>query len=229
MNESLQQPTEDSPADPRQISKWTRTYAQNRSLGVVVNTLLFVLLSLAIGLPSYWGGIAYRSGNMLLFWLCIAAVVPAVIAVAYFSVPRWGGQRIEEIIRRLYASEGEVTVSALPTKRAKWPLELLAGYLHGLHTWHRCTRPSRVSAGSSKIFAADLRNLYRAFLDCALVFDATDCGSYRLAVAGALRPARDSDRCWRNRLFSHRSVERAEHADPDCRLRHPHRADWACL
>ena len=90
-----QQPSNSEPQttqDPQQISKWARAYAQNRSLGVVIFLAIFLLLSAAIGGSSYLAGEAYRSDNMLLFWVAIAMLVPALAAVAYFANPYWGGK-----------------------------------------------------------------------------------------------------------------------------------------
>ena len=112
------------PRDPQGISKWARAYAQNRSLGVVVLTFIFLALFAAIGGPSYLAGEAYRSGNMLLFLVSIAVLVPALGTVVYLSVPRWGGKLLERVVQRLYAKEGKVVLS-LPSARAKfWGLVL---------------------------------------------------------------------------------------------------------
>ena len=59
--------------DPLDISRWTQIYAQHRSLGLVLFQVMFVLLSLGIALPFYYGAHAYRSGKLPLFWLCLAA------------------------------------------------------------------------------------------------------------------------------------------------------------
>lgn len=117
-----QSPTkpERSPSPDRQgISKWARTYAQNRSLGAAVSMIIFLALFAAIAGPSYLAGEAYRAGNMLLFWGCIAVLVPATGALLYLSVPRWGGKLQERIVKRLYAKEGSVAFSP-PSRRAKF-------------------------------------------------------------------------------------------------------------
>ena len=93
--------------DPRKIGKWAHTYARNRSLSVIVFMLIFLVLWAAISIPSYYGGMAYRAANWPLFWLCIAILVVATVAVVYLSVPKWGGKLIEQITERLYAREGK--------------------------------------------------------------------------------------------------------------------------
>ncbi len=111
--------------DPRDIPKWVRRYTQNRALPVVVMLVVFVLVALAIGGSSYLGGVAYRDGNMVLFGVCITALVIALAANLYLSVPRWGGKLVVRITQRCYAKDGNVAVSsqklACPP-RAPWAL-----------------------------------------------------------------------------------------------------------
>ena len=89
------------PDAPGEISKWTRVYAQNRSLGVVVFFVVFVVLTAAIGGFSYLAGQSYRDGNMLYFWAAIAGLVPVLGVLIYFSTPRWGGKLMDRIVQRL--------------------------------------------------------------------------------------------------------------------------------
>jgi hypothetical protein len=100
------------PSDnPRDISRWAQAYAQHRSLGLVVFQVVFVVLALGIALPSYYGGLAYRSGNLPLFWLCLGVVVLAVAGDIFLSIPAWGGKQLERLVNRLYAKEGHVTLA----------------------------------------------------------------------------------------------------------------------
>ncbi|KKK58579.1 hypothetical protein LCGC14_3042990, partial [marine sediment metagenome] len=50
--------------------------------------------------------------NMPLFWAAIAVLVPALGAVIYLSVPKWGGKLQQRVVQRLYAGEGNVALSA---------------------------------------------------------------------------------------------------------------------
>ena len=115
--------------ETRQIQRWVRHYAQNRSLPVVVALLVFVILFLAISLSSYWGGIAYRDGNTTLFAFCIAVLTLALVATIYLAVPRWGGRRLQQVGNRLYAEEGQVTIS--PHNQRMWIIASL-GLVFGL-------------------------------------------------------------------------------------------------
>lgn len=97
--------------DPREIGKLARSYAQNRSLGVVVSLVIFLFLSAAIGGPSYFGGMAYRYGQWPIFGLCMAILAISLSATVYLSVPQWGGEMMERLTARLYAGEGNVQLS----------------------------------------------------------------------------------------------------------------------
>jgi hypothetical protein len=105
--------------ETRQIQRWVRRYAQNRSLPVAVGLLVFVFLFLAISLFSYWGGIAYRDGNTTLLAICIAVLMLALAGTIYVAVPRWGGRRLQQVGNRLYSEEGQVTISP-PRARRTW-------------------------------------------------------------------------------------------------------------
>ncbi len=119
MNGSSKKPERDELEEARQMQHWVRRYAQNRSLGVVVFLAVFALLSLAIAVPSYWGGMAYRNGNVALLTICIGVLAVAVAGTIYLSVPRWGGQLIEGVTNKLYAREGRVTITGHYGKRTR--------------------------------------------------------------------------------------------------------------
>ena len=103
------------PADPREVSKWARAYGQNRSLPLVIYCTFFVLLTAAIGVPSYLAGMAYNGGYMILCWICVVFAVFAFAAIIYFS--RCGRTITERIAKRFYQNEGDVAVSA---QKAAW-------------------------------------------------------------------------------------------------------------
>jgi hypothetical protein len=105
--------------EAQQLQNWIRHYAQNRSLPVVAALVVFVLLFLAIAVPSYWGGVAYRAGNVPLFIFCVVVVIAAMSATIFVSVPRWGGRRLQQMAEALYAREGSVTI-ATPHAHRPW-------------------------------------------------------------------------------------------------------------
>lgn len=109
----------------KEIAGLTRTYAQNRSLGVVVALLVFAALSAGISTLSYAGGVAYRDGNQVLLGTCMAALVPVLAAVVYISIPKWGGRRLEALTGRLY-SEGNVSI-AVPKQKGRKRIAMVIG------------------------------------------------------------------------------------------------------
>ena len=112
----------------KEITKWTQRYTENRTLPFLLGMLTNLFLFAAIGFPSYFGGKAYRSGNVPLLWICILSLVIVIPALIFCSVPKWGGKFIEKLTRRLYRNEGQVTL-AIPkkTKKQRW-----AGWIAGL-------------------------------------------------------------------------------------------------
>jgi hypothetical protein len=115
----------------RQIARLAKGYAESRRAGpFLVSMALFVVLCGAIGIPSYLAGGAYRAGNMVGFWVCIAALLLAFEAVVWFSIPVWGGRWMERTAERLYAREGSVTLAVPETRRnPKWFYVALVGFL----------------------------------------------------------------------------------------------------
>jgi hypothetical protein len=128
MNDSSEKSERGELEDAQQIQRRVRRYARNRSLPVVVFLIVFAMLYFAVGLPSYWGGMAYRDGNAALLVVCIIALIVALAATIYLSVPWWGGQRLQQVAERLYAREGRVTISIPRGKRTWLSAALVAGY-----------------------------------------------------------------------------------------------------
>ena len=112
--------------DSQKVSKWTRRYAQNRSLGVVVFLVIIGLVFFAISGTSYLARQAYRSDNMPVFGVCLVLLVLALAANLYLAVPRWGGKLLARINKRIYAQQGQVTISEPSRMRQRWMLLLAA-------------------------------------------------------------------------------------------------------
>ena len=103
-----------------QIAKLAESYAQSRRIGpFLVFMVTFIVLFAAFGIPSYLAGGAYRAGNMVGFWLCIATLVLACGALIWFVVPAWGGRWMERTGERLYSRKGRATVAVPQTRRNK--------------------------------------------------------------------------------------------------------------
>jgi hypothetical protein len=113
----------------KEITKWTKRYAENRTLPFVMGMLTGPLIGAAVGIPSYFGGRAYRSGNMVVLWICILSLIIVISLLIFCTVPQWGGKYTDEKLNRLlYRKEGQVKL-ALPEKTKK---HRLAGWIAGL-------------------------------------------------------------------------------------------------
>ena len=103
----------------KEIPKWTRKYAQNRTIPVLIALVISLCLFGCIAGSSYFGGFAYLSGNMVLFCVCVFVMAVSMICLFFFSVPKWSGKFIERISRRLYNREGDVLISVPETNKKK--------------------------------------------------------------------------------------------------------------
>jgi len=115
----------------KEIPKWTRKYAQNRALPVLISLLIFSCIFAGIAIPSYFGGKAYRAGNTVLFWICIFVSAIAMISLFFFCVPKWGGKFIERISQRLYGAEGTVLIAGPEAMKKKRWLGYVVGMIFG--------------------------------------------------------------------------------------------------
>ena len=105
----------------KDIPKWTRRYAQNRTIPFLIFLTINLCLFAGIAIPSYFGGIAYRNGNVVLLGISIFMLIISMICVIIISVPKWGSKIIERITQRAYAGEGLITISAPESiKKKKW-------------------------------------------------------------------------------------------------------------
>ena len=101
--------------DLRQIPKWARRYAQNRTLPVLVSLLIFLIFSVAIGGLSYLTAWAFKSGFRALAAVCGLLLCASLVSLLWFSFVG-GAKVIVRISQRVYRSEGEVFVGPRPEK-----------------------------------------------------------------------------------------------------------------
>ncbi len=133
--------TDEQSSDLREIPKWVRRYAKNRTLPMLVLFGIFVLGFAAFGGLSYLTAWAWSTGQR-------ALMVAAMVLIGGFAA--WwmwfscvGGPRImRRITERLYRSEG--AVSPRPFPEQNWPSRLQsplqsclreAVLSSGLHLW----------------------------------------------------------------------------------------------
>ncbi len=100
-----------SEADLREISVWSRRYAQNRSVPVLVSLLLFTVVFGAIGGSSYLVGWSYLAGHRALVAPAVALLALA-LALWIWSMTPASAHFIRRISDRAYRGEGEATLSA---------------------------------------------------------------------------------------------------------------------
>ena len=128
MSQSPSRINPSQPDDPQEIPKWSRAYAQNRSLGLVVFLMIHMANFAAIAGGSYLAGEAYRSDNTPLLWGAIALLIPASVALVYLSVPKLSVKFQHRVIQRLYAREGNVALTASVKPKKIWLLVLGGGF-----------------------------------------------------------------------------------------------------
>lgn len=114
------------PPDPREISKWVRIYAQNRTLGELIWAGIFVLVFLGWWVLPLCIKHAGASGNSALLWLAIVALACVAAGNLIIAVPGWSSKLIARINDRVYASEGNVAIEPDCKNRARWPDVMLA-------------------------------------------------------------------------------------------------------
>jgi hypothetical protein len=105
----------------KEIPKWTRKYAQNRTLTILVlmaMAMLFsMLVAVLVGFPLGLAAIGFRKGNMILGCVGIAVLVVALAAISIFLIiflSKFGGKNrglIDQIIDRwIYGKEGVASI-----------------------------------------------------------------------------------------------------------------------
>ena len=112
----------------REIPKWTRRYAQNRTLTPLVQVIIIVLLGMSIAALLVFAGIAFMKGNLILASTCMA-VLAAIYIFLFISIRKMRGKKIDGWMgQRLYPYEGTVSIAEPESmKKKKW-----LGYVVGI-------------------------------------------------------------------------------------------------
>ena len=126
----------------KDIPKWTRRYAQNRTLTILVLTVMIGLFSMFIAaLVGFLLALAFagfRKGNIILGCVGIAvlvAILAAIVKLYIFIFAKFGGKNkglLDQIIdHRIYSREGTASMP-IPgtTKKKKW-LEITVAIVWG--------------------------------------------------------------------------------------------------
>ncbi len=121
----------------KEIPKWTRKYAQNRTLTILVLMVMIGLLSMFIaaivGFSLSLAVAGFRKGNIILGCVGIAVLIAEIAAISIFLViflSKFGGKNkglLDQIIdRRIYGKEGTASVPASKSSKKKICLEIVS-------------------------------------------------------------------------------------------------------
>lgn len=94
----------------KEIPKWTRRYAQNRTLPSLLFLFLFLVWGLSARATSRLAREAFRAGNMIEFYLAMAGVAILLGLFIWFVVPRWGGAWFQAVTKRIDTKDGDVVL-----------------------------------------------------------------------------------------------------------------------
>ena len=109
--------------DPQAIVRWTRRYAQNRTISFLVQWVFIVLMVVVIGVAASLTQLAQERESQVLFIVAVVLMFASMLALAWFSMSRWSGELIFSITNRLYGREGYASYSGGP-KGEKLPVWL---------------------------------------------------------------------------------------------------------
>ena len=112
MNENEKSSPEQLPLQEiREIPKWSRSYALNRTLPVLVLLAAFLLICWGIGQFSQLAGEAYRAGRMLAFGLRMAALAVCLGAIVPLVIPSMFRRLVRILNEWCYPNEGVAIIA----------------------------------------------------------------------------------------------------------------------
>ena len=134
----------------KEIPKWTRKYAQNRTLTIIVLMAMIMLFSMfcagLLGFPLGLATAGFRKGNMILVCVGIAVLVAVLVAISIFLfviLPKFGGKNRglldQRIDKWIYGKEGTATVPASKSSKKKIGLEIVSAvilFILFFGSWH---------------------------------------------------------------------------------------------
>jgi hypothetical protein len=97
--------------DPREIAKWATRYARSRTIPFLVQWVFVILLVAPIGASSYLMVKAYYTGHVMWLWLCLGLLAATLLMVAWFALPRFGGDPVTRLSEWFYRKEGHASYS----------------------------------------------------------------------------------------------------------------------
>ena len=134
----------------KEIPKWTRKYAQNRTLAIIVLMAMFMFFSMFFAgllgflLPLAVGG--FRKGNIILGCVGTAGLVAVLAAVGicmFIFIRKFGGKNkglIDQLIeQRIYGKEGTASMPMPKSSKKKICLEIASAVVFFIclfGSWH---------------------------------------------------------------------------------------------
>jgi hypothetical protein len=119
----------------REIPKWARRYAQNRTLRILVLSGILIAGAVVFVALGRFGGRAFRSNDGPMIWASLAAIW--VFAGGWLWFALVGAPRlIPRITRRLYRGEGSIFTGGAPDTELPRVPNLAIGLLILLATVH---------------------------------------------------------------------------------------------
>ena len=117
----------------KEIPKWARKYAQNRTLTVIVLIIMACLISFVFGIPVFLIWLGFLKSNIILAGVGSALLVPISIFYIIF-ISKFGGKNkglIDQIVDRwIYGNEGIASMPMLEmTKKKKW-VDVVVGIVY---------------------------------------------------------------------------------------------------
>ena len=137
----------------KEIPKWTRKYAQNRTLTILVLMAMTMLFSgFVAGLVGFSLALTvegFKKGNIVLGCVGIAALVAVLAAISIFLIiifSKFGGKNrglIDQLIdQRVYGKEGSATVPLPKSSKKTRCLGIVSGaifFICFFGSWHLAT------------------------------------------------------------------------------------------
>ena len=127
----------------KEIPKWTRKYAQNRTLTIIVLMAMIMLFSMfvavLVGFPLGLAAIGFRKGNIILGCVGIAVLVATLAAISIFLIifiSKFGGKNrglIDQLIdQRIYRKEGTASMPLPKLSKKRKRLDIVLAIVYGV-------------------------------------------------------------------------------------------------
>ena len=97
----------------KEIPKWTRKYAQNRTLTILVLMIIACLIGMIVAIPAFLVWLGFLRGNIVLAGVGVALLVVVSIFYIMFLLKFGGKNRglIDQLVeQRIYSKEGNASM-----------------------------------------------------------------------------------------------------------------------